>query len=188
MNRYIIGVLACIGLAILLIILLFTGGHKAATPTHTGVQTMLLPDYSSTSADVKMVIDGPITAPQTHNSVVVTVSQSDIDFQLIQGYDGDVISSKIFNNSQNSFYNFLAAIYYAGYSDGGKVNYTTDAGLCALGERYDFYLTENGQNLQHYWATSCGGPKSYDGNLAQTLTLFQRQVPNYGQLLNNANI
>ncbi|MHB1864923.1 MAG: hypothetical protein ACYCPS_02020 [Candidatus Saccharimonadales bacterium] len=184
MNRYVIGLLACIGLAILLAILLFTGGHKAA-PSNV----VSLPSYANTNAQVKLVQDGPIVAPQNHNTMIITVDQYTANFQLIQGYNGNVISSKIYNNSENSFKNFLYALYYAGFSQGMASNYKNDLGLCSTGDRYDFYLTENGQTLQHYWITGCSSnPKTFNGNFGLTMHLFETQIPDFNNLTSNANI
>lgn len=184
MNRYIIGALACMGLAILLIILLTTT-HKAAAPS----KTVNLVSYANTNAVVEMIIDGPIVAPENHNSLDVSVSQYNTTFTLKQGYNGHVIKSKIFNNTENSFSNFLYALYYAGYTEGIKSNFTTDEGLCAAGDRYDFYLIDNGATIQHYWITGCSSlPKTYDGNLTSTIGLFNAQVPNFTTLAAGANL
>ena len=46
-----------------------------------------------------------------------------------------------------------------------------------LGDRYVFELSQNGQNIQRYWTTSCGTPKSYLGAQTLTISLFKAQVP-----------
>lgn len=181
MNRYIIGFLAVIGLALLLIILLFTGGHKTITPS----KVKSLPYYANTSAQVKMIVDGPIVAPQNHNSVVITVSQYNATIDLIQGYDGNVISTRSYPNTENSFKNFLYALYYAGFSQSISSPYPSDIGLCSTGERYDLYLILNGNTLEHSWITSCNSyPKTFNGNLDLNVSLFNDQIPDYYSLTN----
>ncbi|HEY1644916.1 MAG TPA: hypothetical protein VGF75_00845 [Candidatus Saccharimonadales bacterium] len=185
MNRYIIGALAFLGLAILLIVLLFTGGggKKTIAPTEPS-----LVSYADTNAVVKLVVDGPVVAPEDHNSVDVSVSQNSASVEVFQGYNGEVIASKTYNNTENSFKNFLYSLYYAGYSKGGTSPYTSDIGLCSTGRTYDLYLTNNGQTLQHYWQTDCSGPKTFDGNLGLTITLFEKQIPNISNIIANANL
>lgn len=185
MRRYLIGFLAMIGLGILLLVLLFGGGSKPNKPTKP---VTILPDYANTNAQVSVDIDGPIVAPSNHNSAIITVDQNDINFSLIQGYDGNVIASKDYNNSENSFRNFLYAIYYAGFSVSVKSNYSSSIGICPMGDRYDFYLTENGNTLQHTWITNCGNDtKTFGGNFGVTLQLFQKQVADYDTLTETAN-
>lgn len=189
MNRYIIGFLAFIGLGILLTVLLIGGGSNNKVQQHATTKPKLLYDYANTSAEVKMVIDGPIVSPEKHNSVVVTVGQNSANFELIQGYDGNVISSKSYNNTENSYRNFLYAIYYAGFSDGVKSNVSSDIGLCASSDRYDFYLINGSRILKHYWTTNCGGdPRTFGGLLNTVISLFRKQIPDYNQLSQQANI
>lgn len=181
--RYIIGFLAVVGLAILIIVLLTSGSPKSKAPHKTP-----LVDYANTSAVVEMVVDGPIVAPADHNTLVVDVSQSSANADLIQGYNGNVINSLASGNSENSFKNFLYALFFAGYSDSTPSTFPSDTGLCAGGDRYDFYLKENGQTLQHFWTTNCSGlPKTYAGGLGLTINLFNEQIPNISNLTSNAN-
>ena len=128
MNRYLIGILAFLGLAIVLIVLLLTGGGHKSVPTHSVPPT--LQSYASTDAYVQLFIDGPIVAPENHNALSITISQYDASFALYQGYQGNVVGYKIYNNDQNSFRNFLAALNYAGFTDGRKVQYSSNIGLC----------------------------------------------------------
>lgn len=187
MNRYLIGFLAFIGLGILLAVLLIGGSSNNVQ--HPTIKPKLLYNYANTSAVVRMVIDGPIVAPQNHNSVVVTIGQNSSDFELIKGYDGNIISSKTYNNTQNSYRNFLYAIYYAGFTNGVKSNISSDIGLCASSDRYDFYLINGNNVLKHYWITNCGNdPKTFGGSLYTVIDLFRTQIPNYNQLSQQANI
>ncbi len=184
MNRYLIGILAFLGLAIVLIVLLLTGGgHKTPTPTPAP-----LPSYANTGAFVQLFIDGPIVAPEDHNALSITVSQYSASFALYQGYQGNVVGYKIYNNDENSFKNFLAALYYTGFMDGRTVQYSSNIGLCATGDKYDLYLNYDGQTIEHYWTTSCSNiTSSYTGDMAATLSLFNAQIPDLQTLTQNTN-
>jgi hypothetical protein len=186
MGRYFIAALAFIGLAVLLIILLFSGhgGSKTAPP-----KPLDLVSYANTNAEVELIVDGPIVAPQNHNSAVTIVNQNSITFNLVQGYNGNIVASKVYNNSQNSYRNFLYAIYYAGFTSQIKSTYASDIGLCSTGDRYDFYLINNGQTLFHSWTTNCSGSgRTFNGSLALMQGLFQGQVPDLETLTENSNL
>ena len=188
MNRYFFGFLVAIGLIILIVILIFSGGGK---PSTKAAQPAKLPSYANTDAVVRMTIDGPITAVQSHNSVQVTVVQNSSTLNLIQGYDGNVIKSKTYPNTLNSYSAFLYSLYYSGYSEGSNAaDLSNDVGFCPSGNRYVFELIQNGKDIQRYWTTNCGGstPKSYNGNIGQTINLFQAQIPDYNVLTQGANI
>ncbi|HVA10893.1 MAG TPA: hypothetical protein VNG32_01875, partial [Candidatus Dormibacteraeota bacterium] len=73
-----------------------------------------------------------------------------------------------------------------GFTDGNNDPKASDErGYCPLGDRYIFEFNENGQDLERYWATSCGSPKTYLGAFTLTVSLFTAQVPNYSTLTQN---
>ena len=184
MNRYVIGALALVGLTILLILILAGGHRRVPAP-----QVKSLPSYAYTNSEVSVVVAGPIVAPQNHNEARIVISKNSSVFTLYQGYDGDVIDSKIFNNTQNSYSNFLYALYYAGFGKSINTTIPNNKGLCSTGNRYDFYLKNNGQTVGHAWATDCTAtPNSFGGNLGRTMSLFEAQIPQINTYTQNANL
>lgn len=184
-GRYFIGFVATIGLIILLIILLFSGGGKSKLPaTHKALDS-----YATTDATVSMTIDGPINADQNHNQIQVVVSNSNATFEQIKGYQGNVVNLQNYANNVDAFTNFLFALERIGFTNGNNSSALKDErGYCPLGDRYIFELQQDGQTLERYWVTSCGGTKTYLGSLDTTSQLFQNQIPNYGNLAQNANL
>jgi hypothetical protein len=177
--RYFIGFLVTIGLIIILIILLFTGGGKSKVPS----TTKTLDSYASTDAQVGLTIDGPINAISEHEQVRITVDRSNVIYEHIKGYDGQVVDTQIFANSENSYNVFLHALLHAGFTRGDNTPALRDErGYCATSNRYIFELKQGNDNLERYWATDCGNPKTYLGLLNLTITLFQAQVPAYENL------
>lgn len=174
--RYFIGFLVTIGLIIVLIILIFGGGGKKAP---TGKK---LEDYASTDAQVSMTIDGPVNAASLHQQVRIIVDSNNVTYERIVGYDGNVVDTQLYANTQNSYDVFLHALRHAGFTQGiNDPALKDERGYCALGTRYIFELTQGGNTLERYWATTCGNPKTYSGNISTTLTLFENQVPDYQQ-------
>jgi hypothetical protein len=186
--RYFIGYIVTIGLLIALILFLVTssgGGCKSKTPT----APKMLNSYAFTDAQVRLTIDGPINADQTHQQVQITVSAFESTFQQIQGYDGTVVKAQSYYNTQNSYYAFLSALMQASFTRGTiPPGLSHDTGFCPLGDRYDIELVQDGQQLEHYWITSCGGTSTFKGNFPLTLSLFQAQIPNYGTLTGGLNL
>jgi hypothetical protein len=183
--RYFIGFLVTVGLIIILIILLFSGSGKPKVAD----TARSLNSYASTDAQVSITIDGPVNANSLHQQVRVIVDSNDVTFQSIAGYDGNVVNSQSFANTENAYNVFLHALTFAGFSK-GDINpaLRNETGYCSLGNRYIFELTQDGKNLQRYWATSCSGAKTYLGNVSLTLTLFQAQVPNYNELTSGISL
>ena len=177
--RYFIAFLVTFGLILLLLVLLFHGGSgKPKTPTGR-----TLVSFADTDTIVRMTIDGPINADQNHQAIQVMVSSGSVTYTQIQGYQGNVVNQQTYPNNQNAYTNFLYALAHAGFTDGNKSAALKDErGYCPLGDRYIFEVNQDGQELERYWATSCGSPKSYLGSVVLTMDLFQAQVPNYASL------
>jgi hypothetical protein len=182
--RYFIGFLITIGLIIILILLLFGGGSpkKPTTPKS-------LASYASTEAEVRLTIDGQINADQDHEQVRITVNKNDTTFEEIQGYQDTVVNSQSYANNEDAYSNFLYALGHAGFTRGDNSKaLANEKGYCPLGERYIFELVDNGKDIQRYWGTSCGKPRTYLGSLNLTLTLFQLQIPDYQTLTENLSL
>lgn len=184
--RYFIAFVTALGLLFLLLFLLFHGvGKPKATTTH---KTFL--SYASTDAQVKLTIDGPINGDQIHEAVRITVDNSDVTFEQIQGYQNTVTNRQTFANNQTAYENFLLALQHAGFTVGNTpANLKDERGYCPLGDRYILEFNQDGNELERFWTTSCGGNlKTFKGNIDLTLTLFQNQVPGYNNLIQNLSL
>ncbi len=181
MLRYLIGFIITIGLVILLIVLLFSGGGGDDGTKKVPISGKALDSYASTNAQIRLTIDGPINAEQTHRQVQITVDRNSAVMNEIQGYNGNIINTRSYTNSQAGFSAFLHALELLDFTKGDTSNGSlkSEAGHCAAGRRYIFEVIQDGHDIERFWATSCGGPHSFLGNVPNTIGLFQRQIPNY---------
>ena len=182
--KYLFGFLVTVGLIVLLIILLATGGSSKTTLPNT---SKLLTTYSyDPTALVRLTVDSPITAPQNHHAARITVSRDNTTFEQLVGYNGQITSTQSYPNTQTSYVTFLRAIELAGFTRGDTAaNLKNDRGYCALGSRYIFEFEAGGKQLERFWSTSCGGIRSFKGNTNLNLSLFRKQVPDFDNLTSN---
>jgi hypothetical protein len=181
--RYYIGFLIAIGLSIVLILLLFAGGGKSKAVT-----VKPLTSYANTDAVLSITIDGPINADSVHQSLTMSVSSTQALIQSFQGYDRSLTGSQSYPNNQNAFYAFLSAMQIAGFTLGNSnPALANDTGLCPESSRYDYRITQDGKQIEHYWSTACG-TATYKGNTASTMQLFEAQFPDYGTFTGNLSI
>lgn len=181
--RYFISFLVALGLLFLVIFLLFHSNSKPAAPPLTA---RALPGYASTDAQAIVTIDGPVNSVQLHNQVRITVSRDTVTYEQLRGYSGDVVNTQQYANTQDAYGTFLMSLARAGFTRGDSNPQARDErGFCPLGARYIFQFTQDGNDLERYWTTDCGGPKTYNGPMPLTLRLFQLQVPNYSDLTRN---
>lgn len=174
-----------IALLIFLIALLVFGRPDQAPV----VPTKDLASFSSTDAQVSFRNDGRINAASEHRQIQITVDRKYVVYKQIAGYDGQVAMSRRFANTQNAYNVFLSALGHAGFTRRNEDKaLANEKGYCPLGQRYIFEMNEGAQQLQRSWATSCGEPKTFLGNLQTTISLFQAQVPNYSSLSSNVQL
>jgi hypothetical protein len=177
--RFFTGFLIAIGLIVLLFVSILKSGGSGIAPFN-------LNSYANTGAVTQLTIRGPITANQTFQSVVITVGATQVNFQILQGYNGSVQTSQSFENNQTGYTTFLHALTFTGFPEGSKeAKYNDYLGYCATGEQYIFNLQENSSNILQFWSTTCGSQGSFRGNPGAAVALFQAQVPNYTTLTAN---
>jgi hypothetical protein len=180
--RYFIGFLVTMFLIILLVILIFGGGNKSKVPTTSKALT----SYATTGSDVSMTVSGPINAESLHQEYRITVDRNNVTFEEIKGYQGNVVKLKTYSNNMAAYDNFLHALARAGFTNGNNSKALSDeTALCPLGSRYVFKLSQGGNDLERYWATTCTGTKTYLGNFNMTTSLFELQVPDFNALTTN---
>jgi hypothetical protein len=175
--RYFTGFLIAIGLIVLIFVIILKGGGSK-----TPQQQVDLNSYANSEAIVQLTISGPVSADQTHFAEQISVGRSQSTFNLIQGYQGNIKNSKSYQNNQDAFTVFLRALSLIGFTKGNSdPKLSNSNGYCPDGEVYTFQLLEGSDTIQNYWSSSCGGG-TYQGNTTETLTLFERQIPDYDNL------
>lgn len=177
--KYFFGFLASVGLIIAVFILIvhgFSGGPK--TPT-----TAPLTDYTNTNVQMRFTIDGPINADQSHRAVRITIDQNQAMIQLLNGYGQSVADQHTYSSNTTAYGNFLRALDLVGFTHGTTTATTQDErGYCPSGSRYNFDIVDGANVKQHFWNTSCGGAGNFRGNTKAVTTLFEAQIPDFGNL------
>lgn len=181
--RYFIGFgLVIILLFVIIFIIVNHGGSNKVPTTQRS-----LPSYSDDdNASARETIIGPIVAEQDHTETQITVSNTSSTIEVTRGYNGNEVTSRSYTSSPAAFSEFLHALDKAGYTHGNTdESLANDQGFCPTGNRYIFTLQDGSRTVQRFWATSCGGTKTYRGNLGLTLWLFENQIPDYDTVINS---
>jgi len=180
--RYFFGFLVTIGLVILVIILLVSGGGSKQPATKVDLR-----QYANSDARAQLIVDGPIVSDQEHQQVEIDVDRNQVAYTLYTGYQRTIKTTKSYTNNNNAFNNFLYGLYQANYANGNTDKSLRDnRGYCVEGERYNFSFDDSTKNVLYLWHTSCG-QGTYKGNFAATLYLFKNQVPDLDTLTNEVN-
>jgi len=166
--------LVAIGLVVLVIVLIVKAlvGPPSAPSSQIDVTS-----YANTpNASVTLLVDGPTDIDQDHRQVKITVSATQNEIDVMQGYQGNVMANQSFSNNPAAFSAFLQTLKLMGFSK-GTVSTTNYQGYCPTGDRYVYTFNNGEKNLFSYWSTSCGGQGTFGGNASQVLGQFRQQIP-----------
>ena len=181
--RFIIGFGVVIVLVIIALVIIL--GHHPVTHHQRPLESYT----NDPTAQIAMLIDGPVNAESKHNQVQVFINNTGTTINTFRGYNDQVINSKHYYLSVNGFHVLLRSLAYAGFMEGNSNPQLSEAsGYCPTGNTYIFSLDDNGKQLQRYWTTDCGGTHTYNGDFQLTLSLFEAQVPDYSSLTSNLNL
>jgi hypothetical protein len=176
-------------LFIFLVVKIFGGHHKKATPVNPATPVVKpLPDYSDSLAEVSMTIDGHINGDDQHRAIKITVDQYSRKMDIIGGYSGNILQENTFANNQQAYDVFLHSLQNSGFTAKRKKPATTnEVGRCPLGERFIFELNDSGDVLSHLWSSSCG-TGNLGGQSATLESLFKAQVTDYNKIISTAKV
>ena len=157
-----------------------TAAQKAAIFTDSA-------DYST----VTFINEGITNNDADHRSIGISVSSASVILTVYQGYQKKVVSTQSFINNKAAYSEFLHSLYANGYIfQRTKPPVSSIEGQCAFGLKYTFSTTGVDKIPASLWTTSCSGTGigTFAGKTGNVMQLFQNQVPNYDQLVNQVNL
>ena len=187
--RLIVSALIGIGLIIIILIIIFRAfaslGDTNQSSNDEAKQSGLV-EQSDNDSTMRLTIQGQVNSDQAHRQIVISVSRSHVEFQVMQGYQGTVIDSETVNNNESAYATFLRSLDLAGFTKGDTDKSLQDErGYCPRGQRY--VLEAKGDDLNtRFWSTTCGNtPNTSQAQVSLVVSLFQAQVPDYGTRTSN---
>lgn len=146
-------------------------------------------NLTSTTAGraVEMSVRGPIVADEDFRSYNVKITPNSRELTVYRGYQKTEINHQTLTNNVEAYHQFVFALNAANLlkdvdSDGGD-----STGVCATGYIYTFIVSDDGNEKQKIWGTTCS---SKSGSLKAQITplkkLFITQLTeNEQKIINN---
>ncbi len=192
MWKHLLGFFVAIVLIIFASFLIFSNkGLFGGKTTSLGQQVNKFANYSNTNAVASLTIDGPIVANQNFNQVIIKVSSLYTKIYIIDGFNNSTVQKQVFSNNSNSFNAFLKSLALNNFEvkSNNSNGLSGPIGVCPGGDSYIFKLINGSQTIVNTWQTNClNQPYTFGGNLSEVLNLFENQIPNYNQDVNNLNL
>ncbi len=164
---------------------IFDTGADSSTPA---VQSENV--YEVTSAGTaRFSIEGPVVANEDQRSLTISISENVVQMKVYAEYGTKVIAEKSYTNTSDSFDAFLSALDNANVTSRKKNTNTdtdyADQGVCATGKRY---IVEFDQDVRR-WSTTCSSTHGTAGiKLSSIKRLFEKQVPDYRDLIRGTGL
>lgn len=176
------GFIAVIVILIVGIAYLFTRepAKEVSSPTKERVD---LTQYISEPSTVSYLVEGQLNAEEEHRAIRISISRNIRSIDVLSGYNGIILRTNSFPNTQTAYEEFIFALENAGFTNEQKSVYESEKGVCPLGKRYIYRLDGLGEEISRLWSTSCGSKQgSFGGNASLIRQLFQNQIPDYSQI------
>lgn len=190
--RYLVAILAVIFLVILGTVLLF-GGSDSNGGTSDPARVTRLAEYDSNDgASVSWTQQGRLVGDDQYRAIRITVTRNSRRAEVLAGYQERVERSVDLPNTAAAFETFLRALDNANFGKERKVKIADDRGICPLGNRFIYRLTDAGREVMRTWSDNCSnadGPFGGGPTGASTIRqLFMQQVPDYSNFSANVRL
>ncbi len=147
-----------------------------------------LVDYANTGTTVRFTQSGQINARENHRVLQITVGQKERTAVIFDGYQGNVLKSQTFLNDADAYRSFLAALQNSEYTKPRIASRNVNPlGACPTGKRYNYDILNGSDVKQSLWSTSCSIKGTFAGNANTVRTLFQNQLPDYNNFVQNVS-
>lgn len=181
MTKYVIGAVSAILLLVLAFVLVVNKGNDNQATTKEAPKILKLTDYADRSSQVVLHTDGRLVGEEDRRSVRITVSANERRLEVLSGYNGQVVNSQSYPNTQAAYSVFLNGLSGAGFMKAKKTSITNPQSICTGGKHYYYNVSENGEKKSDLWSTSCDKSGTFDGRASTVRELFQLQIPDYNK-------
>lgn len=186
--KYVFGFLVGIAAIVILVVLLVSDPGKKSPQTNAK-PTITLSDYKDTDDGVRFTTVGPVTADEDHYEIKMTITPKNRTFEVLQGYSGKVISTKILPNTPEAYNALIGGLSGNGFTQTAKKadKAGNESEACASGKRYIYQVLDEGSEKHRLWSSSCT-VGTMGGNKDAIRKLFEKQFPDYKELAKLADL
>lgn len=135
----------------------------------------------SVNNSVRMTMRGPIVADEEFSSYTITVSTTERELVIYDGYLDDISERKTLDNNNRAYEQFVYALDKADMMVGEEpIDEAANdlRGICATGYIYEYAVLVDGEPVKSLWTSTCSGSQgTLDASTQQLNDLFFKQIP-----------
>lgn len=188
--RYGIGILFILFLLIVGTVLLIGGGNSDSSAVKASRLTKIA-DYTKDGTTVSLTTQGRVVGDDQRRAIRVSVSSSKRTVEILDGYEERVSRSQEFANSPAAFEAFARSLDNAGFGKERTVKQVDERGVCPLGKKYIYRLTDRSKEVMRTWSDSClKTDGTFGGGATAPLIqqLFKAQITDYGKFTSGVQL
>lgn len=189
-KRFVIFLTAFVGFILILFLIFGRGSSNTPKPIETNKKDKApssLVDYIDRDSKVILTVAGRINGDDAHRQIRITVTPTEREVEVIQGYQNNVIKKQNFSNNKPAYDQFMRSLARTGFSKERKSVLKDERGICANEQRYIYEIIDNNEQVSRTWAGQCNKGNSM-GNAPFILQLFRNQITDYGKFVNGVNL
>ena len=132
------------------------------------------------SRAIQLTVRGPIVSEEKFRSYRVTIGPESREITTYEGYLGNVLETKKFDNNTRAYEELVFALDKRRMMDGRPLTEEQNdlRGICASKQVYEFETLVNGEAVQSLWTSDFDGSKgSALANVSEVIDMFLNQIP-----------
>ena len=188
--RYAVAVLLIIVFAIVAIIFFGRGNGSETRDSAAASRVTKVADYAeNSSASVSWTMQGRVVGEDQFRSVRITVTPRSRTVEILNGYNQITERQQEFGSTPEAFRTFAKALDLANFGKERTVQIADERGVCPLGNRFIYRVSEGAREVMRSWSSSCqstDGP--FSGNPSLVGQLFKNQITDYHKFMNNVQL
>ena len=143
------------------------------------------------SRAIQLTVRGPIVAEEKFRSYRVTISPESREITTYEGYLGNVLETKEFDNNTRAYEELVFALDKRRMMDGRPLTEEQNdlRGICASKQVYEFETLVNGETVRSLWTSDCEGSKgSALANVSEVINMFLNQIPDGRKIVSSVGL
>ena len=171
---------------------LLGGGSSNTTDTTAvtdeGRVALLTVDVSRA---IQLTVRGPIVSEEKFRSYRVTIGPESREITTYEGYLGNVLETKKFDNNTRAYEELVFALDKRRMMDGRPLPEEQNdlRGICASKQVYEFETLVNGEAVRSLWTSDCEGSKgSALANVSEVIDMFLNQIPDGRKIVSGVGL
>src|ERR1700694_4011901 len=136
------------------------------------------------NSTVSWTEQGRLLGEDQRRSVRVTVSATQRQVELLDGYNQTLEKSITQPNNKTAYSTFLIALENLRFGQDRIVKQGDERGDCPLGLRYIYEIHQGSDQKLHTWSDSCNAANgTFAGDSYTTRQIFKAQITDYNQFV-----